>query len=246
MRDRILLNQLQSLPLDAKILMTEQRIREWYDYFNGDVCVSFSGGKDSTVLAHIVHSMYPDVPLVFADTGLEYPEIRKFASRMGAEFVRPKMMFVDVITKYGYPLISKEVAEAIHFARRIIPKNAGSLETLERERESPCCARRRRELDGTRDDTEIIRWRVSGDELKSKDSRTTSRPHTQSVRTEPQSGEEQTSRTAFRNPRKNRMELQDTRPLARLQRVQTYPAGQTEAHGGRLTGTNGEENPSPG
>lgn len=129
------MNQLQSLPLDAKILMTEQRIREWYDYFDGDVCVSFSGGKDSTVLAHIVHSMYPDVPLVFADTGLEYPEIREFARRMGAEFVRPKMIFVDVITRYGYPLISKEVAEAIHFARRIIPKNAGSLETLERERE---------------------------------------------------------------------------------------------------------------
>ena len=142
------MNQLQSLPLDAKILMTEQRIREWYDYFNGDVCVSFSGGKDSTVLAHIVHSMYPDVPLVFADTGLEYPEIRKFASRMGAEFVRPKMMFVDVITKYGYPLISKEVAEAIHFARRIIPQNAGSLETLERERERESVLRTETERTG--------------------------------------------------------------------------------------------------
>lgn len=120
-RDRTLLMQLQHLPLSAKILLTKQRIREWYNYFCGDVCVSFSGGKDSTVLAHLVHQEYPDVPLVFANTGLEYPEIQAFARRMGAEFVRPKMSFSEVISRYGYPIISKEVAEAIHFARRIVP-----------------------------------------------------------------------------------------------------------------------------
>ena len=121
MRDKTLLLQLQALPLDAKVLMTEQRIREWYNYFNGDVCVSFSGGKDSTVLAHIIHKMYPDVPLVFANTGLEYPEIQQFARKMGAVFVRPKMRFDEVISTYGYPLISKEVSEAIHAARHIAP-----------------------------------------------------------------------------------------------------------------------------
>jgi len=49
-RDKILLRQLQSLPLQAKITMAEQRIREWYEHFGGNVCISFSGGKDSTVL----------------------------------------------------------------------------------------------------------------------------------------------------------------------------------------------------
>lgn len=127
MRDRTLLLQLQALPLDAKVLMSQQRIREWYNYFHGDVMVSFSGGKDSTVLAHLVHEMYPNVPLVFANTGLEYPEIQAFAKSMGAEFVRPKMRFDEVITKYGYPLISKEVAEAIHAARYISHKSYESL-----------------------------------------------------------------------------------------------------------------------
>lgn len=114
------LKQYQSLPLDAKVRMTQQRIREWYDYWDGNVYVSYSGGKDSTVLLHLVREIYPDVPAVFSDTGLEYPEIRKFAMKQeNVTIVRPSMIFTDVIKKYGYPLVSKEVAEAIYFARRI-------------------------------------------------------------------------------------------------------------------------------
>ena len=41
------LKQKQSLPLEAKIAMTLRRIREWYEYWDGNVYVSFSGGKDS-------------------------------------------------------------------------------------------------------------------------------------------------------------------------------------------------------
>lgn len=48
------LKQKQSLPLEAKIAMTLRRIREWYEYWDGNVYVSFSGGKDSTVLLELV------------------------------------------------------------------------------------------------------------------------------------------------------------------------------------------------
>ena len=119
MRDISDLRQRQALPLNAKVLMSQNRIREWYEHYNGDVCVSFSGGKDSTVLAHLVHDVYPDVPLVFSNTGLEYPEIQSFARKMGATFVRPAMRFDEVISKFGYPLISKETAETIQGARNI-------------------------------------------------------------------------------------------------------------------------------
>lgn len=119
MRDKILLKQLQALPLTAKVTMAEQRIMEWYKHWNGDVFVSFSGGKDSTVLADLVHGIYPDVPLVFSNTGLEYPEIQSFARKNGAEFIYPRMKFSEIISTYGYPLIGKEIAEAIQFARRI-------------------------------------------------------------------------------------------------------------------------------
>ena len=117
MPDKSLLRIYQALPLTAKVQMSKNRIKEWYDHWNGDVYVSFSGGKDSTVLAHLVRSTYKEVPLVFANTGLEYPEIQSFARKMGAEFIRPKLAFSEVISKYGYPLIGKEVSECIYYAR---------------------------------------------------------------------------------------------------------------------------------
>lgn len=113
------LKQMQSLPLEAKIIMTQRRIREWYEHWDGMVYVSFSGGKDSTVLKHIVDSMYDDVPSLFVNTGLEYPEIQKFAmSQKNVVAVRPEMRFDEVIKKYGYPVISKSVSHAVRIAKR--------------------------------------------------------------------------------------------------------------------------------
>lgn len=113
------LQQLQSLPLVVKIRKTEERIREWYEYWNGQVYVSFSGGKDSTVLLDIVREMYPDVEAVFVDTGLEYPEIRDFVKTFeNVTWLKPKKNFKQVIEEYGYPVISKEVADCIQGARK--------------------------------------------------------------------------------------------------------------------------------
>lgn len=113
------LKQMQSLPLDIKIRMTKERIEQWYEHWDGQVYVSFSGGKDSTVLKHIVDSMYDDVPSLFVNTGLEYPEIQKFAmSQKNVVTVRPEMRFDEVIKKYGYPVVSKEVAQTVCEAKK--------------------------------------------------------------------------------------------------------------------------------
>lgn len=144
--------QMQSLPLEAKIIMTKQRIKVWYEnwckfeivntktgktrfvtfdtrdnrepelkeneyiesVYDGQVYVSFSGGKDSTVLLHLVREMYPDVEAVFVNTGLEYPEIQKFVKTFdNVTILRPEMRFDEVIKTYGYPVISKSVANCV-------------------------------------------------------------------------------------------------------------------------------------
>ena len=116
--DPWLLKERQGLDLELKERLTAQRIEEWYKHFNGNVYVSFSGGKDSTVLLHQVRRLYPGVPAVFCDTGLEYPEIRSFVRSIeNVIWLKPKLAFHKVIQKYGYPVVSKETSQKIREIR---------------------------------------------------------------------------------------------------------------------------------
>lgn len=113
------LAKLQRLSLDDKILYSQVKIKEFYIAMNGKVYVSFSGGKDSTVLLHLVRSIYPDVPAVFVDTGLEYPEIREHVKSVdNVTWLKPEMTFKRVIEERGYPVISKTVAHWTDLAQR--------------------------------------------------------------------------------------------------------------------------------
>ena len=113
------LELLQRLPLDIKVAKTKLRIQEWVKAYGIDgVFVSFSGGKDSTVLLHIAREIYPDIKAVYVDTGLEYPEVKQFVRTVdNVETIKPKKSFKQVIEEYGYPVISKEQAEYIREAR---------------------------------------------------------------------------------------------------------------------------------
>lgn len=127
---------LMNLSLADKVYQTCVNITDWDIFTNGKWYISFSGGKDSTVLAYIAARLMNGSPiprtlhLLFCDTGLEYPEIRRFVywyvdwlqkkfPRVKIDFQRrrPKKHFVDVIREKGYPIISKTVAKTISGAR---------------------------------------------------------------------------------------------------------------------------------
>lgn len=113
------LRTMQAWPLWRKIQVTQTRIMEWFIRYEGNVYVSFSGGKDSTVLLDLARRIYPDIEAVFVDTGLEYPEIRNFVrTKENVIIRRPKMTFSQVIKTFGYPIISKTVAHNVGVAIR--------------------------------------------------------------------------------------------------------------------------------
>ena len=130
--------QLLALDLQDKEILSYEKIDQWYTAWDGKCYVSFSGGKDSTVLAYLVArylSSFRTPPwgltLVFVNTGLEYPEIQHFANDYSAwlqkEFprievqlvrLRPKLNIRQVIAKYGYSIASKEVANCVWKAKK--------------------------------------------------------------------------------------------------------------------------------
>lgn len=121
------LRQRQSLPLEQKVILSQKKIREWHEHWDGDIYVAFSGGKDSTVLLHMVRQLYPSTPGVFSDTGLEFPELKEFIKTFeNIITVRPKKSFKQVIETCGYPIVSKKVARAINDLQNPTPKNIAS------------------------------------------------------------------------------------------------------------------------
>lgn len=109
------LRQRQALPLKAKILLTQKRIREFYEHYDGKVYISFSGGKDSTVLLHIAREIYPHIKAVYCDTGLEFPEIKEHVKTFDdVDIIRPEKSFRQVIEMYGWVYPSKEVAHHLY------------------------------------------------------------------------------------------------------------------------------------
>lgn len=87
-----------------------------------NVYVSFSGGKDSTVMFDLARKINPNILAVFCSTGNEYPDIIRFVHQLkdgGAniQIIRPDMTPRQVWQRYGFPLIGKEQAQKIHRIR---------------------------------------------------------------------------------------------------------------------------------
>jgi 3'-phosphoadenosine 5'-phosphosulfate sulfotransferase (PAPS reductase)/FAD synthetase len=138
---------LQSLPLEIKIKKSMIAIEDIINQFGKDkVYISYSGGKDSTVLSHLIRQKYPDILHIFSNTTNEYPETLQHIqwevneNGMNLKIAYPedkyknKFNFKKVVEKYGFPMFSKEVSCAIRTYRRAETERTkqNSLDYIER------------------------------------------------------------------------------------------------------------------
>lgn len=94
------------------------RIKRDYERTNGKIYLSFSGGKDSTVLAHLImmSNLPTNIPFVFSDTGIEMEAIKNFVNDFpypNIVKVKPRKPFSKIIKEYGKPTISKLKSEGL-------------------------------------------------------------------------------------------------------------------------------------
>lgn len=108
------LNRLTKLSFEEKVEKSLEIIEEGLN--KNDVknpVISSSFGKDSVTLIHLVHRIDDSVPVVMNDTGVMFPETKKYARKMEdlwnlkLDVVKPDMTFWDIVDKYGYPRESR-------------------------------------------------------------------------------------------------------------------------------------------
>jgi 3'-phosphoadenosine 5'-phosphosulfate sulfotransferase (PAPS reductase)/FAD synthetase len=115
----------QSWSLNQKIDHSLGVLEDFISKVGGveNVVISFSGGKDSTVLLHLARMIYPNIKSVFVNTGNEWPENIKFTKKLisngyDIDVVQPEKTVKEVFEQHGFPLVSKELSERVSRVRR--------------------------------------------------------------------------------------------------------------------------------
>ena len=113
------LKQRQSWTFDQKLDHAVATVENFFSRLDGRCFVSFSGGKDSTVLLDLCRRFVDKNMLaVFCNTGAEYPDVVNFVHSIdNVKIIKPASTFKEVIEQRGFPLISKETARYIRQAR---------------------------------------------------------------------------------------------------------------------------------
>ncbi len=141
------MQSLRKMNLASKIIQSRFLIRQAVEEFGLDkVYISYSGGKDSTVLSHLAKSMYPEILHIFANTTNEYPETLEHI-KWEREINKTKLItvipkdahgeiwtFKKVVAQYGYPMFSKRVSNAIRTYQHALSDTTrqNSLDYIER------------------------------------------------------------------------------------------------------------------
>lgn len=131
---RFSINKLSSQKIDDEmfelnISKAKSRIRKLYNKCGNDIYLSFSGGKDSTVVLALIKMVMEEglpirCPAVFVDTKIELDVTKKFVLWVKNNYykdtiiVYPNKSFAKVISEYGKPLRSKRKSEAMTYLQK--------------------------------------------------------------------------------------------------------------------------------
>lgn len=111
--------------LDECVSMSMHRIEDLCNRYNqNELVISFSGGKDSTVVLWLCKQCYelgtiPYLPkAIFSDTGLELQATKEFVQEIqkyypNIEIIKPEKSFIQCQKEYGKPMISKVKSQLI-------------------------------------------------------------------------------------------------------------------------------------
>lgn len=90
-------------------------------YGEDNFYLSFSGGKDSTILHYLLDIALPNnqIPRVFINTGIEYNSIVKFVKQLAEKdnrikIINPGINIRKMLEEKGYPFKSKEHAMKVN------------------------------------------------------------------------------------------------------------------------------------
>ncbi len=133
------------MPYKDKVFWAKQKIKEFFKECNkrkiNEVTVSFSGGKDSTVLLDLVLKVHKEMQLkikvvmIYA-TEITFPSTMKFIKHINQKYqkeyeyladvtiVSPKKSWVEILSQNGYPIYSKQVSTMINRVKRAKTKNS--------------------------------------------------------------------------------------------------------------------------
>lgn len=109
--------------LDIMVEDALMRIKRDYDRCDGKIVLSFSGGKDSTIIAKLIEMSKLPIELVFSNTGVELEATLDFVKKFDCTWIKPEMTMSQTLKKYGKPVLSKEKSDRLAIYHRNIDNN---------------------------------------------------------------------------------------------------------------------------
>lgn len=119
-----ILNQKWKEPYKDKLDYSRKIIQNSLSRFSNPV-ICWSGGKDSTIIIHLIKEIFPKIPIINVDIDVEFIETKNFIERLANEWnlnlIRTSSKetnFWEIGERYGWPIFGKNISSNVGRAIR--------------------------------------------------------------------------------------------------------------------------------